>query len=143
MKNNHSSEELVGLMFSISLVIKEEVKTHRHCDKLSPAHIHLLKFINEKESPTMKEISEYLLVSAPSATSFIETLIKEGYLKRVLDENDRRVVRVTLTAKGKQEIDNIINAVKSHMAKTLDRLSEKEREDFRKVLQSLLKNLNN
>jgi DNA-binding MarR family transcriptional regulator len=91
----------------------------------------------------MKEIAEHLLVSAPSATSFMETLIKGGYSKRVLDENDRRVVRITLTSKGKQEIENIINAVKSHMAKAFDKLDEKEREDFRKALQSLLKSLNN
>jgi DNA-binding MarR family transcriptional regulator len=142
MKNSQSSEELIRLMFSIALILKEEVKANQRTYKLSSAHIDLLKYIHENNAPTMKDIAEHLFVSAPSATSFTDTLIKAGYLRRVLDEEDRRIIRVTLTSKGQGELRSLILTVKKRVTEVLDELDEEERQCLKEALELLSKRFN-
>ena len=51
---------------------------------------------------TMGELSKNAQVAMPSMTEMIDKLEKHGMAERSRDENDRRVVKVRLTAKGKR-----------------------------------------
>jgi DNA-binding MarR family transcriptional regulator len=51
---------------------------------------------------TMGEISEALNVPLSTATRMVDALVEQGYAERLPDPHDRRVVRVTLSAEGKQ-----------------------------------------
>lgn len=50
----------------------------------------------------ISEISRCASISMPGASQTISTLVKEGYVKRITTESDRRLVYVNLTAKGKK-----------------------------------------
>jgi len=51
---------------------------------------------------TMGELSKNAQVAMPSMTEMIDKLVRHGMAKRSRDENDRRVVKVSLTEKGKR-----------------------------------------
>jgi len=51
---------------------------------------------------TMGELSKNAQVAMPSMTEMIDKLEKNGMAERSRDENDRRVVKVRLTLKGKR-----------------------------------------
>ena len=51
---------------------------------------------------TMGELSKNAQVAMPSMTEMIDKLEKNGMAERARDENDRRVVKVKLTEKGKK-----------------------------------------
>ena len=51
---------------------------------------------------TMGELSKNAQVAMPSMTEMIDKLEKHGMAERSRDENDRRVVKVRLTKKGKE-----------------------------------------
>ena len=51
---------------------------------------------------TMGELSRNAQVAMPSMTEMIDKLEKHGMAERSRDENDRRVVKVRLTEKGKK-----------------------------------------
>jgi DNA-binding MarR family transcriptional regulator len=50
----------------------------------------------------MGELSKNAQVAMPSMTEMIDKLERHGMAERSRDENDRRVVKVKLTAKGQQ-----------------------------------------
>lgn len=143
MSENKSVDELIDLIFYTTKLIKEKVKNQAQKHQLPFMHIGILKFIAEKGEPTMKELAEQLCITAPSATSVVEGLIKSGYIERVLDKKDRRIVRITLTQSGKKELELILKSVKRKMSEMLDVLSEKEKTSLHGIFKNLSKNLNN
>lgn len=55
-----------------------------------------------KDSVTMGELSRSLSVPLSTATRMVDWLVDNGYLKRLPDLEDRRVIRVALTNIGKE-----------------------------------------
>ena len=53
----------------------------------------------------MKDISDHLMRGMPSATSMIDRLVKKGYVERVPDPSDRRVVLCQITDTGREMLD--------------------------------------
>ncbi|MBE9482740.1 MAG: MarR family transcriptional regulator [Chloroflexi bacterium] len=66
-----------------------------------------------KDSVTMGELSKSLSVPLSTATRMVDWLVDNGYLERLPDAEDRRVVRVTLTNLG-QEIHKTIDRYIRH-----------------------------
>ncbi|MCX6006472.1 MAG: MarR family transcriptional regulator [Chloroflexi bacterium] len=55
-----------------------------------------------KKELTMGELSSALSVPFSTATRIIDVLVADGYIKRMQDPDDRRVVRVALTPDGEK-----------------------------------------
>ena len=53
----------------------------------------------------MKDISDHLMRGMPSATSMIDRLVRKGYVERVPDPSDRRVVLCRITDTGREMLD--------------------------------------
>ena len=60
-----------------------------------------------KENLTMGELSHALSVPLSTATRMVDWLVSNGYIQRLPDPDDRRIVRVALTEKG-QKLHQII-----------------------------------
>jgi DNA-binding MarR family transcriptional regulator len=54
------------------------------------------------------ELAAILGVSVPSTSRAVDSLVKAGLLSRVEDSADRRVRRITITAKGKSLVDAVL-----------------------------------
>jgi len=74
--------------------------------------IHLL------DNPTMGELSSALLMPLSTATRMVDYLVSGGYVMRLPDTTDRRVVRVTLTTKG-DEIHRFIEGCTAERVKQM------------------------
>jgi DNA-binding MarR family transcriptional regulator len=74
--------------------------------------IHLL------DNPTMGELSSALLLPFSTATRIVDYLVSRGYVQRLPDITDRRVVRVTLTAEG-DEIHQFIESCTAERVKQM------------------------
>ena len=66
--------------------------------------IRTLYFLS-RGSQRMKDISDHLMRGMPSATSMIDRLVKKGYVERVPDPSDRRVVLCQITELGREMLD--------------------------------------
>lgn len=56
---------------------------------------------------SVKELSERLGMSLPSASRTVEALLRRGWLERREDEHDRRVKRIRLTAGGRDVVARV------------------------------------
>jgi DNA-binding MarR family transcriptional regulator len=72
---------------------------------------------------SVKELSERLGISLPSASRTVEALLQRGWLERREDERDRRVKRIRATDAGRDVVARI-NGVRlkglEHFAESLD-----------------------
>jgi DNA-binding MarR family transcriptional regulator len=142
MSNNSSTDKLLDLIHIVSRVARERFKAHSAKHQLSVIHLWLLKYVAENNKPTMRDVSVFLNVSAPSTTSFVETLIKGGFLTRELDETDRRVVRIALSKRGEEVYGQIINDVRLKMGELISHLSDDQKKNLENALTEVVKYIN-
>ncbi len=130
-------DHLISLMFNTRRLIKEKAVEESKNSPLSMIHLESLRFITEKKNPTMKELADYLGVTAPTATSLINILIKNKYVKRVSDKNDRRITRLSITAAGRKNVEINGQKICEKMKMVFDHLTQEEINQLTKILEKI------
>ena len=82
-----------------------------------------LKTITFRPSCTMGELAKALGVTLGAATGLVDRLIQQGLVERVSDPEDRRLVRVRLTAKGRRTHASAARKARRRMGAALAALS--------------------
>lgn len=101
---------------------------------LTSSQMKVLIGFAEKESFTMTELSIAHSVSVSTMTSMVDRLIQNGFLKRDKDDNDRRIVRVCLTAKGNKMVRHLMKVRMNALESFLFELNDNE---IKRFLQSI------
>ncbi|MGD0854939.1 MAG: MarR family transcriptional regulator [Dehalococcoidia bacterium] len=83
---------------------------------------------------TTSEIGRKLGVSKPNVTSLLDKLVKKGYIERLPDVNDRRVINIAVTAKGRRFIARRIQVLRKAMKGNLSILEYDEIEALSSAL---------
>jgi len=127
-------------LFSLIFAMGRRMRGDGHANKkaYSMLHFHTLHYVQERGRPFMHEVAEYLRVTPPAATLLIDGLVRDRLLARVVDEHDRRAVRVTLTVRGKQFIARGIREKMGKLKKMFAPLTAKERAQFIAILKKTL-----
>jgi DNA-binding MarR family transcriptional regulator len=95
---------------------------------LSPAQTSALASTDRLGAPTLGELAALESVQPPSMTRIIAALEEKGLVARVVDPTDRRVVRVEVSAAGRQVLVESRSRKNVYLARQLHRLSPDERE---------------
>ncbi len=135
----NSAEKIVSLFFSVSRGIKHKLDLSSPFFQLPLAHIETLRLIGEQKRVPMKQVADFLAITPPSATALIDHLVKEGYVARSADKNDRRAVYLTLTKKGKTVMQKAVLDRCKVFKKLLGRISAKEQLELINILTKLAK----
>lgn len=140
---NKKIEYLISLFFNTGRLIKEQSCKNKN---LKPTSIHRQHFsmlrievvqLIEAEKPTMKRIAEYLHIKAPSATSLVNGLVKAGYIKRMTDGKDRRMIQMTITDKGKVFLKDGLKQMTEKLKEVLLKLEQKQIDNFIKMMEEI------
>jgi DNA-binding MarR family transcriptional regulator len=118
--------KLIALIIKSKRLIQERVRSIEKTGRFSLSQIEILRYVSENKQPLMKDVADYLNITPPSATALIDSLVSQGYLKRIPDKKDRRIVKLTETLKGKKTLDDGMKVMKKGMKETFSKLSEKE-----------------
>jgi DNA-binding MarR family transcriptional regulator len=77
---------------------------------------------------TPSDISYVHGISKPNVTTVISKLIQGGFVQRSHDENDRRVIYISITDKGKKIVLRRRAVVKKYLLKVYEQLDSNEME---------------
>ena len=104
---------------------------------LTAQELHTISLIGKMGSPRMSELAARGHVTLGTMTVMINKLVKKGYVKRMRDEGDRRVVVVSLTASGRK-INRLHEKFhKDIIDKFLALLTKSEQEKILKIIQKV------
>lgn len=129
--------ELVDLMFKTFRLMKEEMSFTNNFTHLSILQIQTLIFIKQNKKTSMGDVAEYFHIELPSATSLLNKLCDQKLVERHEDENDRRLVMISLTNEGKKLLQQAMNQRRKKLEKTLSYLSEKEKNELLNIMKTL------
>ena len=92
---------LLVQLFNDILQIEEKSLKNGPLSDLSVTELHTIEAIGMYKERTMTEVAQDLKITVGTLTTAINKLIKKGYVDRKRIEEDRRVVLIHLTKKGK------------------------------------------
>jgi DNA-binding MarR family transcriptional regulator len=81
---------------------------------LKPIHGDILLALFQHGDPTMKELADIVDRKKSTVTTLVEKLLSLGYAVKNQDMNDSRVFRISLTDKGRELKDRLIE-ISSHL----------------------------
>lgn len=98
----------------------------------------ILKF---KGGMSQKELANMLHLSAPSVTAAIRKLEANGAVKREQDKQDQRIMRLTITPKGEEYVEHVIEAATKTEELAMKNMSKEEQMLLRRLLIQMRDNL--
>ena len=137
VSNYEVLHDILVRLFQEILDIESKALITSEFKDISVNDMHIIEAIGEKEPKNMSTVAKIMSVTVGTLTIAINSLVKKGYVHRERSEEDRRVVLISLTEKGRKANahhqkfhDGMIQAV----LKDLD-------EDQQKILVKSLMNL--
>lgn len=132
-------EELISHVFIMGRVMRDEMQKHIGNGQCSLLEVETLRYVKEAGRPHMREIAKNFHVTPPAATLMIDGLVSMKLLARVIDPGDRRSVRVTITAKGKQLLERGMEKKIVGMKRIFSGLTPAERTQFVHLIKKIIK----
>ncbi|MBX7409005.1 MarR family winged helix-turn-helix transcriptional regulator [Clostridium chauvoei] len=127
-KSEKVVNELLVKIFDDILEIEEKTLKHGHLSDLSVTEMHTIEAIGMYSYRTMSEVAQELDITVGTLTTAINKLIKKDYVERKRIEEDRRVVLVGLTKKGKLAFRLHEKFHNEMVQSTIEGLTEEEEE---------------
>lgn len=103
----------------------------------------IIVVLSLKEGITQKHIADMAFVEAPTLVPVIDKMEKEGYLTRQSDLKDRRNNLIFMTKKSRDIVDPIIECILEIRNMGLNKISKKDMEIAKKVLEQITSNTEN
>ena len=89
-------------LFQEIMDIEEKALITAEFKNISVNDMHIIEAIGTGEPKNMSTVAKLMSVTVGTLTIGINNLVKKGYVSRVRSEEDRRVVLIFLTEKGKR-----------------------------------------
>jgi DNA-binding MarR family transcriptional regulator len=140
-QKNDQINQIMSLIFTVRNLMHDKI-AQKNNKKTSFLQMITLRFIKHKK-PTMKEIADYLTITAPSATSLVNSLMKDEVVKREEEKEDRRIVRIVMTQRGEVYLKKGMDCMLEKFKKNLEALNQKEQVELAKILGKLVNSLRN
>ncbi len=104
---------------------------------ISQTQIFTIMTLSEASPCRLNELSQKLGITAPTTTGIVSRLEKLGYVRRIHDKNDRRVVNVDLTPKGKRVAKKLKTTIKGKWEGLLSKLLKKDQANYVRILRKI------
>ena len=101
---------------------------------MSTPQLKALLLISEEDVIRMRELARKLGGSFSNATVLVDRLVERGFVERLMEPQDRRVVLVRATEDGRLLIEHLVTSWRSLTEPLLERLSA---DDLKTVCEAL------
>jgi len=119
------------------MVAKEFMKRQEnelYRGKITLPQFIILEFLNLKGGCKMSDIARYIDVTTAAVTGMVDRLVKSGYVQREVSAADRRIIKINLTAKGKNLVERVNKERIQLIINIFGRISQREREEYLNIL---------
>lgn len=113
-----------NLIYIHPLLSKSLTRSIRTMTNLNPGSLFILGLLSKYNILSMSEIGCKLSIPKPHVTAQIDKLIAEEMVERLYDANDRRIINIKLTEKGRTDFEEIKMDISREMRQHIEKLNE-------------------
>ena len=143
MGTNQTAEHLANLTFSLLANCQEKEVRLATIHNLTQAEFRCLRLFGTDESVNNKKIAERMNLSPSRLTRIIDGLVEKEYIVREIDPEDRRNMRVMLSKRGRQLVNQLNKAYVQIHSEILQDIEPAQHEPLITAMQHLLEALEN
>lgn len=137
MKMYDTFNDILVMLFKDIMKIEEKALMTDEFKDITNNDMHIIEAVGIGDRLNMSTISKSLSVTVGTLTINVNSLVKKGYVERIRSEEDRRVVYLVLTDKGRNAYTHHEEFHKTMVEALLRDLSQEDK----KVLVSALSRL--
>lgn len=130
------NEVLVRLFRNINAIEEQVIKLSDY-QNMTTNDMHVIEAIGVEEPRNMTAVARALMVTTGTLTISVNSLVKKGFVERTRSEEDRRVVLVSLTEKGRKAYRSHQKFHEDMVAAVTEELSVEEQEILERALNRL------
>ena len=97
----------------------------------------LLEFLQEKTACTVSAIAKELRITLSAVTGMADRLVRSKLISRMRGSQDRRVVIISLTSKGKTLLTKMLSEQKKMIKHMFSGLTDNERKTYLGILKKM------
>lgn len=135
-----STEHLLHQLHHLSRRIHRRQKSARGIDLLR-GQGRLLRALEQHDGKSQQELAEEIRIRPASLSELIIKMEQSGYVRREVDQADRRRYRIYITEQGREVAEQTRKARIEVSEEVFSVLDEKEQAQLAKLLQKVLDNL--
>ena len=91
---------------------------------LTLSQLRLMYLVREHVEPSVGDLATEMGVRPPTLTGAVTRLVQRGLVTRDHDQEDRRVIRLRLTARGRRMLDEFSVAGRAYLESVFETLGE-------------------
>lgn len=134
--NSTLNDVLVKLFRNVNAIEERAMRTEEYRD-VTTNDMHVIEAIGMEGARNMTSVARSLEVTTGTLTIAINSLVKKGYVDRVRSEEDRRVVLISLSEKGRRAYLHHRRFHEQMIESVVEELTEEEQRILAKALAKL------
>jgi DNA-binding MarR family transcriptional regulator len=138
MKTEEFASRLIELFPQIIKAFVCHENNELASGKITLPQFWALDYISQNGKSTMNCLAKNLRISPAATTGLIDRLISQKLVDRKDDEQDRRIVWICLTSKGKEIICNIKRQKIKAIIKVFGGISSNDRKQYLAILEKIV-----
>jgi MarR family transcriptional regulator, organic hydroperoxide resistance regulator len=129
--------EIDELLHAVGATTKRQAREVMAAYDITPPQCEALLVLKEFGGLAMGELCSKVGSACSTATDLIDRMERNGYVERVRDTADRRVIRLRITVKGEEVIEKVQSASRSNLANQLTSMDQADKERLIQALEQL------
>lgn len=115
------------LLTFIPIMTKKIIRLDMQANEILPINqLVVLGILGDEGILSISEICKKISVSKPQMTIIIDKLVKKDLVYRVYSKEDRRIINIDLTEKGKEYLRSLLEMFKENLSHKLISLPREE-----------------
>ncbi|MFA5571152.1 MAG: MarR family winged helix-turn-helix transcriptional regulator [Sphaerochaetaceae bacterium] len=137
-----NQDHCIPLLTQISRLRMARAHTLLSTLSVHPSQFFLLSLVEAKQDVSQAELAKMLLVKPPSLTVMLQRMVKNDLIYRYADADDARVMKVTLTDKGRELLKEGQHIFEIIEKETYEGFSDQEIKQLHSLLERIQRNFN-
>ncbi len=117
-----ADEHLSALLGRASVAISAEFHEDVRRFRMPIPQWRVLASLSDGGGLSLSELSDITLLNQPTITRLVQRLEAKGLLRKVPDKHDRRILRVSLTSRGRAQVGHLIALAEERQKRILQGL---------------------
>jgi len=127
------------------VIMKEFLKSQAggfHKMRITLPQFAIMDILERGGEANMTDLAKAMDVTTSAMTGVVDRLVRDGYVSRSHDLEDRRIIHIKLTPKGARTVRTAIEDRKKATIKMFGVISQEEREKYLSILEHIKEHLN-
>ena len=129
------ARELLDVVPVVMRVIRQHLI--RHPSGLSVPKFRTLCYVSGAKDSSLSAVADYIGLSAPAMSRLVDGLVEVGMMRRAASDDDRRHVKLSVTARGEAAVREARGLAQAELAEAVSGLKPRQRADVVQALRLL------